>query len=248
MTNIIQNNLAPKESVFFADVTNEFGFISDDRYKNLQAIFSPRYALWQNITGLPRVVNLVNGSLSTAESSFSVSDNLIKPLGNHLTIAPKINFNPNSWSYFVVTKPANTSNTKHLINTRLQQTGVTAVRIAITGSGKNLLVYRNSDRSGGQPIRLRWDSDFSSRPEPSILFVTFSTSDGLKIFDNGSLVESEPADKDPLDFGYFGHQLVCFGEGGQTDNEYGEFGLFDEDISLVGGLVQDLYQNLLALR
>lgn len=248
MANIVQNNIAKRDSVYSTERPNDFDFIADPKYAKLSAMYSPRYALWDNIAGANRLLNLVDGNYASCASSFTVSDNNLIPVGNQIITAPKFNFNPTAWSYFVVTKPASAVNIKHLVYTQEQQSGVHAVRIAITGAGVNLLVYANSNRGGGQPIRLRHDSNFSARPDPSILFVTFSVEDGLKIFDNGQLVATAPDDKEPLDFGYFGHQLRCFGEGGHTDCQYGEFGVFAEDISLVPGLVDDLYQNLLALR
>lgn len=252
MPKIIRNNLASiNTAITEVDLPADFDFIKLPAYNNLACIFSPRYSIdsLAERAGFNRMVNLVNGRPCQARGNFTVVDELLLPSeSDSPRVSSAVNINPSSFTLFFVTKPATTSNTKHIFYSTTEQIGVVGLRIAITTNGNNLLMYENTSRTGGQPVRIRHDSNFASRSEPSILFVTFSEQAGLKIYDNGALVAENASDTRPLNFGYLGNEYLFGGAGSQLGNLYGEFGIFNEDISMVDGLVDDLYQRLLSLK
>lgn len=160
------------------------------------------------------------GEFANGEPSFSLTDD------TWISAYPKnVAINPTAWSVVVVSQPTPHTIWQRVLSTQTEYVDNEGVnmRVGFTGNA----VEARIERAGAGTIRLAYTGDYANRGQPSVLVFTSSTRDGLKIYDNGELVASNPSDTSPLTNGYsageWGTFNVCRGD-------YGMLGLLSIDL------------------
>lgn len=110
--------------------------------------------------------------------------------------------NPNAWSVFWCGKFDAVSNVPRIVAPQVDDFNEETdfvLNVGFTDNGSEIFVNQNS-QFNNNPVRLGYapPSIFSDRTEFSLLMATFSTTGGLKIYDGGELVASDPTDTTPL--------------------------------------------------
>ena len=118
-----------------------------------------------------------------------------------LVLAPNRPIRPDEWTFLVVVKPI-TDTSRQIFVKPTTDVGATAMQIGLISTGHTVYVYETGTGGSGQPVRLEYRGDFEQRAGASLIMVTFSTRDGLKIWDGGTLAASDAADTAPLTLGY----------------------------------------------
>lgn len=136
--------------------------------------------------------------------------------------------NPDAWTVFTVARYNSDNSAKGLLtNPRQEMSGVISPQIGFSQGASNAIVWENSLTSEGQPQRLSAPVNLASRSQPALLMVTFSTADGLKIFDNGGLIAEAPDDRRPLNYGFAAGQWDVFH---RTRSRWGMTGILNIDL------------------
>ena len=108
--------------------------------------------------------------------------------------------NPESWSIWRVFSPAAAPSRQYLVIDDHADEAVNnslGLSIGYSPSSQNLSVYEYGRNQSGVPIRLSANLGAASRGL-MLVMVTFSTRDGLRIFDGGKLLASAPDDRRAL--------------------------------------------------
>jgi hypothetical protein len=171
--------------------------------------FDPAY---QDLLGPKTALNRATGSLCAADWNTGAARVTDVPSGQPLIYSEQINseyfqiqgdqaFNLAAWSFFTVCRndPANTTPARrYLIQGNTDHDSGLSPAVAIAPSSGNLIVYERSNDVSGIPQRLSYAGALRSRSALSLLMVTFSSRDGLRVFDNGTLVAAAPSDQRAL--------------------------------------------------
>lgn len=137
-------------------------------------------------------------------------------------------FNPNRFTFITVLQPAARASgalPASVFNTSATgaPTNYTAFSAGFSrDTAENFTIYKTSALVGisERETRLQHVADFAQRSSPSLIMCTFSVERGLSIMDGGVVVESNPDDKTPIDWGHtkdVAKQLFR--------NGYGRFGI-----------------------
>lgn len=120
---------------------------------------------------------------------------------NSIKLNPGVAINPDEWSFVILGKvESNETSSQSFSAPNNSDADVIAPRVGFTNTGSTFRVYENG--SINSPFRLSYVGDFHNRSTPTLLIVTFSVKNGLKIFDNRQLVAAAPDDKRPLNNQY----------------------------------------------
>lgn len=110
--------------------------------------------------------------------------------------------NPSAWSVFWCGKMDAVSNVPRIVapqNDDFNEESDFVLNVGFTNTGGRLFIGQQS-RFNNNPERLSYSPSgaFASREEFSLLMATFSTTEGLKIYDGGELVASDSSDTTAL--------------------------------------------------
>lgn len=124
-------------------------------------------------------------------------------------VLPNVAVNPNAWTFLTLLLTDTVSGvTPDLARSITDATdpGI-SLRVGLNNSRTAALVL------GAASDRLRYtpETAFPARSTPTLLVYSFSTRDGLRIFDNGALADSAPDDKRPLTSGFGAGEWRMFG-------------------------------------
>lgn len=138
-----------------------------------------------------------------------------------------VGMNPDTWTVFAVCKPAAGTSTQRIVGMQAADTpplGQVTPRIGFSVSG-DIAQIQGSGAAGG--MRLSYASDYTTRAGLTLLMFTFSTRDGLRIFDNGAQVAAAPSDTAPLTDSFGPGEIDCFRF---CRGSYGMTGVLDIDL------------------
>lgn len=140
---------------------------------------------------------------------------------------PRIN--KNEWTVFAVVKPEPREegiNAGYLVS-NVGTEGEGELHLSI-GWPRSVLSALRVYEQGSVNQRISADIDFASRSLPSLVEITFSVDEGLKIFDGGEVVAENPDDKRPLTFEVAPTDSLWFANG---HCRAGISGLYNIDLS-----------------
>lgn len=111
------------------------------------------------------------------------------------------NVNPERWSVVTVLKPRDRDlgpgpGVTLEYDGALAESGEIAIVLGFTREGLNNFFLYEDGRLG--ETRLTYAANFADRTTPAIMTTTFSIDRGIRIYDGGELVASNPDDKRPL--------------------------------------------------
>lgn len=134
-------------------------------------------------------------------TAFAPSDGVITRIDSS-----GVAMDPTRWSFFAVVMPSTSSSSDH--NNLVRGSDNVSIgedvglRIQISRVSGALSVLSYSPFVSPNPIRIGYSSDLIAKGTPTLVMLTFSTRDGLSIFENGVLVAQNVTDKRPLTQGW----------------------------------------------
>lgn len=156
----------------------------------------------------------------------------INTVENPATLTGKFgDVNADEWTFWFVffgIQEGSLSVRQDIFTPTNEESGVIAPRIVLNTETGSVMIYENSVRAAGQPVRLRHYMDLSIS-SPTLIECTFSIRKGLSIIKNGTVVETEPDDRRPLSRTFLGSNMRSLS---RAVGNFGMMGHLNCDLSL----------------